>query len=114
MNFPIIAYGYLLAAIIAEVLGSTMLAKSEQFTKLVPTIAMVACFGFAFFCLSLVLKHMPLGFAYAIWAGLGIVLTAIVSAVLFKQSIDLAGIIGIGMIVVGVVVINLLSKSSGH
>lgn len=114
MSPTVLAYAYLLAAVVCEVTGTTMLAKSEQFTKALPTLAMALCFGIAFFCLTQVLKHVPLGITYAIWAGLGIVLTALVGVFLLKQPLDVAGMVGIALIVLGVIVINIFSGSSGH
>lgn len=109
-----IAYGALALAICSEVTGSTFMQKSEQFTKLGPTIITILFFIASLFFLSQALKVLPLGVAYAIWGGLGIVLTSIVGLVVFKQHIDMYGIIGIVMIVSGVLVMNLLSKSAGH
>lgn len=114
MSPAIVAYAYLFAAVVSEVTGTTMLAKSEQFTKPLPTLAMALCFGFAFFCLTQVLRHIPLGITYAIWAGLGIVLTALVGVFLLKQPLDIAGMVGIALIVIGVIVINIFSGSAGH
>lgn len=109
-----IAYGALALAICSEVTGSMFMQKSEQFTKLGPTIITILFFIASLFFLSQALKVLPLGVAYAIWGGLGIVLTSIVGLVVFKQHIDMYGIIGIVMIVSGVLVMNLLSKSAGH
>lgn len=114
MNNILFAYALLGLAIITEVIGSTFLVKSEGFTKLVPSVMVVILFSIAFYLLSQVIKTIPLGIAYAIWAGVGIVLTGIVGYVLFKQSLDTPAMIGIGLIVAGVVVINLFSQSTGH
>ncbi len=112
---PIIAaYGALGAAIVLEVIGTTMLQKSEQFTRLFPTLAMAACYLCAFYFLSIVLRTMPVGLAYAIWSGLGIVLISIIGYVVFGQKLDLAALIGLGFIIAGVVIVNLFSKSIGH
>ena len=75
---------------------------------------MVACYGASFFFLSLVLRTLPVGIAYAIWSGLGIVLISMVGVIWFKQSLDLPALVGLGLIVAGVVVVNLFSKSVGH
>jgi len=104
----------LAAAIAAEVAGTTFLQKSEQFTKLVPTLAMAGLYAAAFFFLSQALRHVPLGVAYAIWGGVGIVLTAVIGVVLFGQKLDLPAMIGIGMIVGGVLVTQLFSRSVVH
>ena len=114
MSPVMFAYALLACAIITEVTGSAFLVKSEGFTKLVPSLAVVVLFSVAFYLLSQVIKVIPLGIAYAIWAGVGIILTAIVGYFVFKQSLDIAALIGIGLIVSGVVVINMFSTSTGH
>lgn len=114
MNNIVLAYIFLACAIITEVMGSTFLVKSEGFTKIIPSIAMIICLSSAFFFLSLVIKTIPLGIAYAIWAGVGIVLTACIGYFVFKQPLDIPAFIGITFIVLGVVIINLFSKSAGH
>lgn len=114
MNSITTAYLLLFCAIIAEVTGSTFLAKSDGFSKLLPSVMMLICFCVAFYLLSQVLKTIPLGVAYAIWSGVGIVLTAIIGLVVLKQTLDTPAIIGIGLIVMGVVVMNVFSKSVGH
>jgi len=114
MSPTTIAYGYLTIAIICEVIGTTFLMKSEQFTRLVPTIMMGALYTVSFYLLAQTLKTIPLGIAYALWGGLGIVLTSLVGVVLFKQTLDTAAVVGIAMIVGGVVVMNLLSNSVVH
>lgn len=107
-------YLFLTLAIIFEVVGSSFLNASKGFTKVIPStitvIAYIACFVF----LSQALKHIPLGIAYGIWAGLGIVLTALISVFVFKQSLDLPAIIGIILIVTGVIVMNVFSKTNAH
>ncbi len=114
MNSVLFAYTFLGLAIISEVTGSTFLVKSEGFTKLWPSLAVIVLFSIAFYLLSQVIKVIPLGIAYAIWAGVGIILTAIIGYFVFKQSLDAAAMAGIGLIVAGVVVINLFSNSTGH
>jgi small multidrug resistance pump len=114
MNPVSTAYILLALAIVSEVLGSTFLLKSEGFTKLLPSLVVLVLFSVAFYCLSQVIKVIPLGIAYAIWAGVGIVLTALIGYFFFRQQLDGAAIIGIALIVSGVVVINLFSKSAGH
>ncbi|MGE0350902.1 MAG: multidrug efflux SMR transporter [Hydrogenophaga sp.] len=101
-------------AIVAEVIGTTALKASENFTRLGPSLVVVLGYGVAFYCLSLVLRSIPVGVAYAIWSGLGIVLITLVAYLVYDQRIDLAGLIGMGLIVAGVVVLNLFSKSSVH
>ena len=114
MNSFLFAYSLLGLAIISEVTGSTFLVKSEGFTKLWPSLAVIVLFSIAFYLLSQVIKVIPLGIAYAIWAGVGIVLTAMIGFFVFQQRLDAAAMIGIGLIVSGVVVINLFSHSAGH
>ena len=107
-------YVYLAIAILSEVIGTGALKASESFTKLGPSIIVVLGYGAAFYFLSLVLKTIPVGIAYAIWAGMGIVLIAIIGAVVFKQIPDLPAVIGMALIVSGVVVINVFSKTVSH
>ena len=114
MSPTTIAYGYLATAIICEVIGTTFLMKSEQFTRLVPTLIMGLLYVISFYLLTQTLKTIPLGIAYALWGGLGIVLTSIVGLVFFKQSLDTAAVVGIAMIIGGVMVMNLLSNSVVH
>jgi len=101
------------AAIICEVVGSAFLQKSEQFTRVVPTMMMAGFYILSFYLLSFVIRTMPLGFAYAIWSGLGMVLTAAVSVFVFRQTLDAMALLGIGLIIAGVVVMNVFSKA-GH
>lgn len=108
------AYLFLVIAIIAEVIATNALKASDGFTRLVPSLLVIAGYGVAFYFLALVLKTIPVGIAYAIWAGLGIVLVAVVAALVFGQIPDLPGLIGIGLIVAGVVVVSLFSKMLGH
>ncbi len=114
MNSTLFAYGALFLAILNEILGTTFLAKSEQFTKLVPSVATVLFYVAAFYLFSLCLKEISLGIAYAIWAALGIVITAIVGYIVFKQPLDTPAMIGIAMIIGGVIIINAFSQSAGH
>lgn len=107
-------YLFLGLAIVLEVLGSSFLKASNGFSKLVPSIITIIAFMACFFFLSQALKSIPLGIAYAIWAGLGIVLTALVSVFVFKQTLDFPAILGIIIIIVGVIVMNVFSKSTGH
>ncbi|WP_272424200.1 DMT family transporter [Polyangium jinanense] len=101
-------------AIALEVVGTTFLQKSEQFTKPIPTAIMAACYLGAFYFLSHALKSIPIGIAYAIWSGLGIVLISTVGYVVFRQRLDLAAVIGLGFIVAGVVIVNIFSSSVTH
>ncbi|CAH0339857.1 multidrug efflux SMR transporter [Rhizobium sp. CECT 9324] len=114
MNPTMLVYGSLAAAIVFEVIGTTFLQKSEQFSKLVPTAAMVLFYVASFYLLSQALKGLPLGIAYAMWSGLGIVLTAAVGLLVFKQSLDMPALIGMSLIIAGVVVMNVFSTSVSH
>ncbi len=114
MNPLPLAYILLALAIISEVTGSTFLVKSEGFTQLVPSLLVFIFYVISFYLLSQVLKTIPLGIAYAIWSGVGIVLTALIGFFIFRQSLDVPAVIGIALIVSGVVVINLFSNSTGH
>ncbi|QEM69387.1 multidrug efflux SMR transporter [Geobacter sp. FeAm09] len=105
------AYVYLLVAIVAEVIGTSALKASEGFSRMIPSTLVVLGYGIAFYCLSQVLKSIPVGVSYAIWSGLGIVLISVVGAVFFKQALDLPAIVGMALIIAGVAVINLFSKS---
>lgn len=107
-------YLYLTIAIIAEVIATNALKASEEFTRLVPSIIVVVGYVTAFYLLSLVLKLIPVGIAYAIWAGMGIVLVAIIAAIVFKQIPDWPAIIGMLLIISGVVVINVFSNTASH
>lgn len=105
---------FLAIAILTEVVATNALKASESFTKLWPSLIVVAGYAVAFFFLSLTLREIQVGTAYAIWSGAGIVLTTIVAAVLFGQKPDLPAIAGMALIICGVIVINVFSKSSLH
>ena len=106
-----VSYLALGGAILCEVMGSSLLLKSEQFTKVGPAIGMAACYAVSLYLLSIALKALSLGVAYAIWSGLGIVLPAVVSVLVFRQTLDAITMLGIAMIVGGVVVMNLTSNA---
>ncbi|HIF6624176.1 TPA: multidrug efflux SMR transporter SsmE [Serratia marcescens] len=105
---------YLTMAIVAEVIATTMLKASEGFTRLWPSLLVVLGYGVAFWGLSMVVKSMPLGIVYAIWSGMGIVLVSVAAVFVYQQKLDWPAIIGMGLIIAGVLVINLLSKASVH
>ena len=105
---------YLGTAILAEVVGTSALKASDGFTRLWPSVIVVVGYACAFWLLALTLRSIPVGVAYAIWAGLGIVLIALVGVFLFGQKLDAPAVIGMGLIVVGVVVMNVFSKTAGH
>ena len=114
MNPNLLSWAALGGAIACEVAGTAFLNKSEQFSKLAPTLISLGLYGVSFYLLAQALRTLPIGVAYAIWGGLGIVLTAIVSIVVFKQRLDWIAMVGIGFIVVGVIIVNGFSKASGH
>jgi len=105
---------YLILAVIAETIGTTALQASQQFTKLGPSIVVVVAYSVAFYLLALTLRHMPVGVMYAIWSGTGIVLIAIIGWVVFRQTLDAPAIIGMGLILCGIVIIQLFSKTATH
>lgn len=104
---------YLALAIGAEVIATSALKSAAGFTRLLPSIVVVLGYGAAFYFLSLTLKTIPVGVAYAIWSGAGIVLISTAAWLLYGQKLDAAAIIGMGLIVTGVLVIQLLSKTQG-
>lgn len=105
---------FLVFAIVAEVVATSALKASEGFTRPLPSIVVVVGYGLAFYLLSLVLRTLPVGVAYAIWAGLGIVLVTLVGIVAFGERPDWPGMLGIGFIVAGVVLLQVFSKMSVH
>ncbi|CAA0105272.1 DMT family transporter [Zhongshania aliphaticivorans] len=107
-------YIYLAIAVISEVIATSALKSSDGFSKLMPSIAVVLGYGIAFYCLSIVLRTMPVGITYAIWSGLGVVLIAIVGLLYYGQRLDLPALLGMCLIVAGVVVINVFSNSVTH
>lgn len=109
-----IAYLYLGVAIIAEVVATTALRAADGFTQLWPSLISIVGYAVAFYFLSLTLRSMPVGVAYAIWSGVGIVLISLAGWLLYKQLLDLPAIIGMALIMAGVIVINLFSKSTVH
>jgi len=106
-------YIYLVLAIIAEVTATSALKASEEFTKLMPSLIVAAGYMLSFYWMTLVLRTMPIGITYAIWSGVGIVLVAIVGRVFYQQTPDLPAIIGMALIISGVAVIHLFSKTAG-
>jgi small multidrug resistance pump len=105
---------YLAIAIVAEVTATSFLRASAGFTKLLPSVVVVIGYGIAFFFLSLTLKDIPMGVGYAIWSGAGVTLIAAIGWLFFGQKLDAPAIIGMGLIVAGVVVMNLFSKTVTH
>lgn len=113
MNLTVV-YAVLVVAIIFEVLGTSAMQAAQHFTRLVPTAMMIVCYAIAFFFLSWSLRYVPVGIAYAIWSGLGIVLISAVGYFVFGQKLDFAAIFGLGLIIAGVLVLNLFSRSTFH
>jgi small multidrug resistance pump len=105
---------YLLLAIAAEVVATSALKATESFTRIGPSVIVVLGYGAAFYLLSLTFRTLPVGVVYAIWSGVGIVLISLVGWIAFRQNLDAPAVIGIALIVAGVAVINLLSKSLPH
>ena len=107
-------YLYLCIAIACEVIGTSAMQASQQFTRPGPTVLMALSYAAAFYFLALTLRVLPVGIAYAIWSGLGVVLISVIGLVVFGQRLDLPAILGLGLIIAGVVIINVFSKSVGH
>ncbi|QIK55574.1 multidrug efflux SMR transporter [Dysgonomonas sp. HDW5B] len=107
-------YLFLLMAIVFEIVATSSLKMSEQFTKLIPSIVTVVCYIAAFYLLSLTLRTLPVGISYALWSAIGIVFITIIGIFAFKQIPDLPAIIGLVLIIAGVVIINVWSKTSAH
>ncbi|HEX3378414.1 MAG TPA: multidrug efflux SMR transporter [Paraburkholderia sp.] len=107
-------YALLAIAIVAEVIATSALRASDGFSRWLPSIVVVLGYGIAFYCLSLTLRSIPVGIVYAIWSGAGIVLITLVALVLYRQVPDVPAIIGLGLIVAGVAVLNLFSKMQAH
>jgi len=105
---------FLGAAILAEVIATSALKASDGFSRLGPSALVVAGYGIAFYLLSLTLRTIPVGIAYAVWSGVGIVLISAIGWFRFGQSLDMPAILGIALIVAGVVVLNVFSKSVAH
>ena len=105
---------YLTIAIVSEVVATSALKATEGFTRWVPSLLVVVGYASAFYFLSLTLRSIPIGLAYAVWSGVGIVLVSLVGWLLYQQSLDAAALIGIGLIVAGVLVLNLFSKAVAH
>lgn len=108
------SYIYLILAIVFEIIATTFLKKTEEFSKLIPSIITVIGYSAAFYFLSLTLRQIPVGITYAIWSGVGIIFITIIGIVAFKQVPDLPAIIGIALIVIGVIIINIFSKMGTH
>ena len=113
MALPMI-YAMLVVAIAAEVVATTALARSESFTRLVPSLITVTGYAIAFYCLSITLRVMPTGVVYAVWSGMGIVFITAIGWVWFGERLDLPALIGLGLIVLGVIIVNVFSQTVPH
>ena len=107
-------YLYLALAILAEMVATSALKASEEFTKLIPSVVVFIGYGAAFYFMTLVLRTIPIGITYAVWSGVGIILIAVIGAIFYKEIPDLPAIIGMGLIIAGVAVIHLFSKTVSH
>ncbi|OEY67262.1 DMT family transporter [Marinobacter sp. X15-166B] len=105
---------FLLTAIVAEVVATSALKSSEGFSRLWPSLIVVLGYGIAFYFLSLMLRTIPVGVAYALWSGIGIVLISVVGWLAFGQRLDAPAVVGMALIIAGVLVMNVLSKSIPH
>lgn len=105
---------YLIIAILSEVLATLTLKSSDAFTRLFPSLIVIAGYGSAFYFLSLTLRTIPIGIAYAVWSGVGVVLVCLLGWILYDQKLNAAAIFGIFLIVIGVVILNLFSESNNH
>ena len=105
---------YLAIAIIFETIATTFLKSTNGFKNLIPSIIVVIGYSIAFYFLSLSLKQLPVGIAYAIWSGMGVVLIALFGSIFYKQQLDIAAIVGMILIIIGVIIMNVFSKSIAH
>jgi len=110
---PLMSWAALSVAIVCELAGTTFLQRSDHITKLAPTLISAGFYAVSFYMLAQALRTLPLGVAYAIWGGVGIVFTAAIGVIMFKQRLEWIGMVGIAMIVGGGVLINAFSKSAG-
>ena len=107
-------YAILMVAVLSETIATSALQASQQFTRLWPSVIVIIGYAVSFYLLSMTLKYLPVGIMYAMWSGLGIVFVAIIGYFAFQQRLDLPAILGIGLILCGIVVINLFSETAGH
>ena len=108
------SFVYLAIAVAAEVIATSALKASEEFTRLWPSLIVVLGYGVAFYLLSICLRTIPLGVTYAIWSGLGVLGTGIIGWVVYKEHLDAPALIGMGLIMAGVAVIRLFSTTGAH
>jgi len=107
-------YIYLVFAVLAETIGTSALQASQQFTRLWPSILVVVSYSAAFYLLSLTLRTLPVGIVYALWSGLGIVFIALIGWLVFSQRLDAPAVIGLGLIIAGIAVIQIFSDTTPH
>jgi small multidrug resistance pump len=101
-------------AIIAEVIGTTALKASNEFTRLLPSLIVVVGYGTAFYFMSISMRVLPVGIMYAIWSGMGIVLISVLGWLVYRQTLDMPAMLGLAFIIAGVIIINVFSKTVGH
>ena len=101
-------------AIVAEVIATSALKASNGFTRAIPSVIVVMGYAVAFYCLSVTLRTIPIGIVYAVWSGVGIILLAAIGWVVYGQKLDAAALVGLGLIIAGVLVVNLVSKTAGR
>jgi len=107
-------YLYLFAAIVCEVVATSALKATDGFSRFWPSVVVIVGYGLAFYCLSLTLRTIPVGIAYALWSGIGIALIALAGWIVYRQPLDMPALIGMALILAGVLVINLFSNTAGH
>lgn len=114
MAAPLSAYGLLVVAIVAETVATSCLNASQQLSRLWPTLGSIAGYCVSFSCLAQVLRHLPVGIAYAVWCALGIILVTLMGYFWFGQKMDLPALIGMALIIAGVLIIHLFSRTAVH
>jgi small multidrug resistance pump len=107
-------YAYLLIAVALEVLATSALKETDGFTRLAPSLLTLLGYGLAFYFLSLTLRTFPVGIVYALWSGAGVVLIAAIGWIYYRQALDAPALLGLGLILAGVLVVNLFSDTVGH
>lgn len=108
------SYIFLILAIMTETIGTSALQASQQFSRLWPSVIVVVSYALSFYLLALALKTIPVGIAYAIWSGVGIVCIAFIGYVVFRQTLDTPAILGISLIIAGIIIMQVFSKTTGH
>ena len=107
-------YVILAFAVLAETIGTTALQASQQFSRLWPSVIVVVSYAAAFYLLALALRYFPVGIAYAMWSGLGVIFISLIGLAVFGQKLDLPAILGLGLIIAGIVIINVFSSTAQH